>query len=97
MIGANRPRLYATMLAVQSLGAVPIALFTMAFFLETLLGDLMAGMLYLSIARPPCRPCANVYLPTHRNVRRTSMRNLLRMEGQITSDIIFVRYVLYSS
>ncbi|MCK9214676.1 MAG: AMP-binding protein, partial [Rhodoferax sp.] len=25
VIGANRPRLYATMLAVQSLGAVPIA------------------------------------------------------------------------
>jgi long-chain acyl-CoA synthetase len=27
VIGANRPRLYATMLAVQSLGAVPIALY----------------------------------------------------------------------
>ncbi|GAB4215948.1 MAG: AMP-binding protein [Rhodoferax sp.] len=27
LIGANRPRLYATMLAVQSLGAVPIALY----------------------------------------------------------------------
>ena len=27
VIGANRPRLYATMLAVQALGAVPIALY----------------------------------------------------------------------
>jgi len=27
VVGANRPRLYATMLAVQSLGAVPIPLY----------------------------------------------------------------------
>ena len=34
VIGANRPRLYATMLAVQSLGAVPIALYQDAAALE---------------------------------------------------------------
>ena len=27
VVGANRPRLYATMLAVQSLGAIPVALY----------------------------------------------------------------------
>ena len=27
VVGANRPRLYATMLAVQSLGAIPIPLY----------------------------------------------------------------------
>ncbi|MDD2923623.1 AMP-binding protein [Rhodoferax sp.] len=34
VIGANRPRLYATMLAVQALGAVPIALYQDAAALE---------------------------------------------------------------
>ncbi|MBK1683280.1 AMP-dependent synthetase/ligase [Rhodoferax fermentans] len=34
VIGANRPRLYATMLAVQSLGAVPIALYQDAAAME---------------------------------------------------------------
>ncbi|HEY8908361.1 MAG TPA: AMP-binding protein [Rhodoferax sp.] len=34
VIGANRPRLYATMLAVQALGAVPIALYQDAAVME---------------------------------------------------------------
>lgn len=34
VVGANRPRLYATMLAVQSLGAVPIPLYQDAAALE---------------------------------------------------------------
>ena len=34
LVGANRPRLYATMLAVQSLGAIPIALYQDAAALE---------------------------------------------------------------
>ena len=34
VVGANRPRLYATMLAVQALGAVPIPLYQDAAALE---------------------------------------------------------------
>ena len=34
VIGANRPRLYATMLAVQALGAIPIPLYQDAAALE---------------------------------------------------------------
>ena len=34
VVGANRPRLYATMLAVQSLGAIPVALYQDAAALE---------------------------------------------------------------
>ena len=34
VVGANRPRLYATMLAVQSLGAVPVPLYQDAAALE---------------------------------------------------------------
>ena len=34
VVGSNRPRLYATMLAVQSLGAVPIPLYQDAAALE---------------------------------------------------------------
>src|SRR5664280_916992 len=37
VLGANRPRLYATMLAAQSLGAVPIPLYQDAAALECVL------------------------------------------------------------
>ena len=47
VVGANRPRLYATMLAVQSLGAVPVPLYQDAVAAErqdaAILGTLIAG------------------------------------------------------
>ena len=43
VVGANRPRLYATMLAVQSLGAIPVALYQDAVAAECVFHGRFAG------------------------------------------------------
>jgi long-chain acyl-CoA synthetase len=81
VVGANRPRLYATMLAVQALGAVPIPLYQDAAALECVFPINNAEVRFafaedqeqvdkLLEIRPQCPQLANIYFDDPRGLRK---------------------------
>jgi long-chain acyl-CoA synthetase len=81
VIGANRPRLYATMLAVQSLGAVPIPLYQDAAAAECVFPINNADVTFafaedqeqvdkLLEIRPQCPQLARIYFDDPRGLRK---------------------------
>ena len=81
VIGANRPRLYATMLAVQSLGAVPIPLYQDAAAAECVYPINNAEVTFafaedqeqvdkLLEIRPQCPQLARIYFDDPRGLRK---------------------------
>jgi len=81
VIGANRPRLYATMLAVQSLGAVPIPLYQDAAAAECVFPVNNADVTFafaedqeqvdkLLEIRPQCPQLARIYFDDPRGLRK---------------------------
>ena len=81
VVGANRPRLYATMLAAQSLGAVPIPLYQDASALECVFPINNADVRYafaedqeqvdkLLEIREQCPQLANIYFDDPRGLRK---------------------------
>jgi long-chain acyl-CoA synthetase len=91
VVGANRPRLYATMLAVQALGAVPIPLYQDAAALECVFPINNAEVRFafaedqeqvdkLLEIRPQCPQLANIYFDDPRGLRKYDEPGLQSLE-----------------
>jgi long-chain acyl-CoA synthetase len=91
VIGANRPRLYATMLAVQSLGAVPIPLYQDASATECVFPINNAEVRFAFVedqeqvdklleVRDQCPQLAHIYFDDPRGLRNYSEPGLLALD-----------------
>ncbi len=100
VIGANRPRLYATMLAVQSLGAVPIALYQDAAALECVFPLNNADVAFafaedqeqvdkLMEIREQCPQLAHVYFDDPRGLRNYDEPGLTALDALIEAGKAF--------
>jgi long-chain acyl-CoA synthetase len=100
VVGANRPRLYATMLAVQSLGAIPIALYQDAAALECVFPINNAEVRFafaedqeqvdkLLEIREQCPQLAHIYFDDPRGLRKYEETGLLSIEGLLAAGKTF--------
>src|SRR5688572_26549959 len=100
MVGANRPRLYATMLAVQSLGAVPIPLYQDAVAAECVFPINNAGVRFafaedqeqvdkLLEAREQCPQLTAIYYDDPRGLRKYSEPGLQSLDMLIATGPAF--------
>jgi long-chain acyl-CoA synthetase len=100
VVGANRPRLYATMLAVQALGAVPIPLYQDAAALECVFPINNADVKFafaedqeqvdkLLEIRPQCPQLANIYFDDPRGLRKYDELGLASLETLLDSGKAF--------
>ncbi len=100
VVGANRPRLYATMLAVQALGAVPIPLYQDAAALECVFPINNADVKFafaedqeqvdkLLEIRPQCPQLTNIYFDDPRGLRKYDELGLASLEILLDSGKAF--------
>ena len=100
VVGANRPRLYATMLAVQSLGAVPIPLYQDAAALECVFPINNAEVRFafaedqeqvdkLLEIREQCPQLQNIYFDDPRGLRKYDEPGLVAVEDLLTAGKAF--------
>ena len=100
VIGANRPRLYATMLAVQSLGAIPIALYQDAAALECVypINNAEARFAFaedqeqvdkLLEIREQCPQLCNIYFDDPRGLRNYDAPGLAALDELIASGQVY--------
>ena len=100
VVGANRPRLYATMLAVQALGAVPIPLYQDAAALECVFPINNADVKFafaedqeqvdkLLEIRPQCPQLTNIYFDDPRGLRKYDELGLASLETLLDSGKAF--------
>ena len=100
VVGANRPRLYATMLAVQALGAVPIPLYQDAAALECVFPINNADVKFafaedqeqvdkLLEIRPQCPLLTNIYFDDPRGLRKYDEPGLASLETLLDSGKAF--------
>ena len=96
VVGANRPRLYATMLAVQALGAVPIPLYQDAAALECIFPINNADVSFafaedqeqvdkLLEIRDQCPQLKNIYFDDPRGLRKYDEPGLASLETLLES------------
>ena len=100
LVGANRPRLYATMLAVQSLGAIPIALYQDAAAAECVFPINNAEVRFafaedqeqvdkLLEIRVQCPQLSNIYFDDPRGLRKYDETGLLSIEELLVAGKAF--------
>ena len=100
VVGANRPRLYATMLAVQSIGAVPIPLYQDAAATECVFPINNADVKFafaedqeqvdkLLEVREQCPQLAHIYYDDPKGMRNYEEPGLLSLDGLIAAGIEF--------
>ena len=100
VVGANRPRLYATMLAVQSLGAIPIPLYQDAAALECIFPINNADVRFafaedqeqvdkLLEIRDQCPQLQHIYFDDPRGLRKYDEPGLLALENLLTAGKAF--------
>jgi long-chain acyl-CoA synthetase len=100
VVGANRPRLYATMLAVQALGAVPIPLYQDAAALECVFPINNADVKFafaedqeqvdkLQEIRPQCPLLTHIYFDDPRGLRKYDEPGLASLEALLDSGKAF--------
>jgi long-chain acyl-CoA synthetase len=100
VVGANRPRLYATMLAVQALGAVPIPLYQDAAALECVFPINNADVKFafaedqeqvdkLLEIRPQCLQLSHIYFDDPRGLRKYDELGLASLETLLDSGKAF--------
>ncbi len=100
VVGANRPRLYATMLAVQALGAVPIPLYQDAAALECVFPINNADVKFafaedqeqvdkLLEIRPQCPLLTHIYFDDPRGLRKYDETGLTSLETLLDSGKAF--------
>ena len=100
VVGANRPRLYATMLAVQSLGAIPIPLYQDAAALECVFPINDAEVAYafaedqeqvdkLLEIRDRCPQLAHIYFDDPRGLRNYDEPGLASLDEVQASGKVF--------
>lgn len=102
VIGANRPRLYATMLAAQSLGAIPVPLYQDAVGAECVFPLNNAEVRFAMVEdqeqvdklveiRDRCPQISNIYYDDPRGLRKYSEPGLDSLDALIESGMAFVR------
>ena len=102
VIGANRPRLYATMLAVQALGAIPIPLYQDAVAAECVFplnnAEVRFAMVEdqeqvdkLSEIRELCPAISNIYYDDPRGLRNYSEPGLASLDALIEAGSAFAQ------
>ena len=100
VVGANRPRLYATMLAVQSLGAIPIPLYQDAAAVECVFPINNAEVRFafaedqeqvdkLLEVRESCPQLAHIYFDDPRGLRKYQEPGLVSLEDLLASGKAF--------
>jgi long-chain acyl-CoA synthetase len=100
VVGANRPRLYATMLAVQSLGAIPIPLYQDAAALECVFPINNAEVRFafaedqeqvdkLLEIREQCPQLQHIYFDDPRGLRKYDETGLVAVESLINAGNAF--------
>ena len=100
VVGGNRPRLYATMLAAQSLGAIPIPLYQDAAGAECVFPINNAEVRFafaedqeqvdkLIEVRTQCPRLANIYYDEPRGLRNYSEAGLASLDSLIESGLAF--------
>lgn len=103
VVGANRPRLYATMLAVQSIGAVPIPLYQDAAATECVFPINNADVKFafaedqeqvdkLLEVREQCPQLAHIYFDDPKGLRNYEEPGLLSLDGLIAAGIEFNKH-----
>jgi long-chain acyl-CoA synthetase len=96
VIGENRPRLYASMLAAQSLGAVPVPLYQDAAALEMVFPINNAEVAFAVVEdqeqvdklleiRPQCPALANIWYDDPRGLRKYDEPGLVALDAVIES------------
>ena len=101
VIGANRPRLYATMLAVQALGAIPIPLYQDAVGAECVFPINNADVRFAMVEdqeqvdklveiRDRCPQISNIYYDNPRGLRTYSEPGLDSLDTLIASGAAFI-------
>jgi len=102
VIGANRPRLYATMLAAQSLGAVPIALYQDAAAAECAFPINNADVRFavaedqeqvdkLLEVRPQCPQLQAIYYDDPRGLRNYSETGLHSLDALVAVGAVYAK------
>ncbi len=100
VVGANRPRLYATMLAVQALGAVPIPLYQDAAALECVFPINNADVRFafaedqeqvdkLLEIREQCPQLSNIYFDDPRGLRKYAEPGLASLDQLLDAGKAF--------
>jgi long-chain acyl-CoA synthetase len=100
VVGANRPRLYATMLAVQSLGAIPIPLYQDAAALECVfpINDAEVAFAFaedqeqvdkLLEIRDRCPQLAHIYFDDPRGLRNYDEPGLASLDELLAGGKVF--------
>jgi long-chain acyl-CoA synthetase len=102
VVGANRPRLYATMLAAQSLGAIPVPLYQDAASAECVFPITNAEVRFAVVedqeqvdkmleVREQCPQLTNIYYDNPRGLRKYSEEGLASLEDLIASGAAFAQ------
>ncbi len=102
VVGANRPRLYATMLAIQSLGAVPIPLYQDAVAAECVFPINNADVRYAMVedqeqvdkmleVREKCPQLAHIFFDDPRGMRNYDEEGLVSMDELVAAGAQFAR------
>ncbi|RZJ07559.1 MAG: long-chain fatty acid--CoA ligase, partial [Acidovorax sp.] len=101
VIGANRPRLYATMLAAQSLGAIPVPLYQDAVAAECIFPLNNAEVRFCLVEdqeqvdkmleiREQCPQISNIYFDDPRGLRNYAEQGLGSLDALIESGAAYV-------
>ncbi|GAA4425421.1 AMP-dependent synthetase/ligase [Acidovorax lacteus] len=102
VIGANRPRLYATMLAAQALGAIPVPLYQDAVAAECIFPLNNAEVRFCLVEdqeqvdkmleiREQCPQVSNIYFDDPRGLRNYNEQGLASLDALIANGQAFVR------
>lgn len=102
VVGANRPRLYATMLAAQSLGAIPIPLYQDAVAAECVFPINNAEVRFafaedqeqvdkLMEIRPQCPQLSHIYYDDPRGLRNYTEEGLGALDELIAAGEVFAQ------
>ncbi|MBY0409766.1 MAG: AMP-binding protein, partial [Burkholderiaceae bacterium] len=100
VIGANRPRLYATMLAAQSLGAIPIPLYQDAVGAECIFPLNNADVRFCMVEdqeqvdklleiREQCPQISHIYFDDERGLRKYAEQGLASLDTLIAAGTAF--------
>ncbi len=102
VVGANRPRLYATMLAAQSLGAIPIPLYQDAAAAECVFPINNADVCFafaedqeqvdkLLEVREQCPQLAHIYFDDPRGLRKYDEPGLMAIEELVAAGRVYAK------
>jgi long-chain acyl-CoA synthetase len=100
VVGENRPRLYATMLAAQSLGAIPVPLYQDAVATEFVFPIVNAGVAFAVVEdqeqvdklleiRPQCPALARIWFDDPRGLRHCDEPGVASLDALVAAGRLF--------